>query len=300
METENSQQKVNQTGNLNQDTSPTNPIANQRGNFLLIIGIIVLVLVIGVGGYYLGAQKNIAVQNTGQKSLNMLVSSPSPKLPPSAFQNLLSKNCIKDTNDKVVDSVAGTIDLAILPLALELSDLQDRIGNCNVDRDKTYSSYVSVPLGGGDEVGGFYQSFFTISDKYSSHCCHGPSSLVPAGKPIKSVGEISVYIHTGTWGEGPNSGYKPIIIRGVKTIKLSTGEEIRVVLDRKALDKNDTDLQKIEDKYQIIDPNFDSGAKVSTPETVEKMLMDSFFSNLSDSPVVKKVEIDLQSISLKN
>lgn len=53
MEMENAQQKINPEGNLNQDTPLSNPILNQKGNFLLIIGIIVLLLVIGAGGYFL-------------------------------------------------------------------------------------------------------------------------------------------------------------------------------------------------------------------------------------------------------
>lgn len=54
---ENSQQKVNQEDNLNQDPPSSNPISNQKGNFLLIIGVIVLVLVIGVGAYYFGTKQ---------------------------------------------------------------------------------------------------------------------------------------------------------------------------------------------------------------------------------------------------
>lgn len=53
METENAQQKINPEGNLNQDAPPSNPILNQKGNFLFIIGIVVLLFVIGTGGYLL-------------------------------------------------------------------------------------------------------------------------------------------------------------------------------------------------------------------------------------------------------
>lgn len=50
---ENTQQQVSQEGNLNQNPTSANPIANQKGNVLLIIGVVVLVLVIGAGGYFL-------------------------------------------------------------------------------------------------------------------------------------------------------------------------------------------------------------------------------------------------------
>ena len=55
---ENIQEQVNENdNNLNQNTPIGNPISNQQGNFLLIIGVIVIMLVIGVGAYYLGTKK---------------------------------------------------------------------------------------------------------------------------------------------------------------------------------------------------------------------------------------------------
>ncbi len=68
-------------------------------------------------------------------------------------------------------------------------------------------------------------------------------------------------------------------------------------MDRLALDKTNISLQKLEDKYQVIDPNFNSGAKVLTPEAVDKMFMDNFFNNFDNSSVVEKVESDLGSIT---
>jgi hypothetical protein len=261
---------------------------NQKGSFtpILIGG---LILVIFLGGAYFLRTNNSTIKESGQDAQKMASNAPSPTLaapPTSTFQNLLAKNCLnKDANI----SLSGKISLETLPLNLKLDSLRTNKGICDSD----FSKYVQINLSEED-------SFLTISDNNSNHCCHGPSSLGPAGRMIQSQGGISIYIHTGTWGAGPNAGYKPIIVRGVRNFELGNGEEVRVILDKKALDESDTNLQKIEDKYQIIDPNFDSGAKVLTPETVEKMFTDNFFSNFSNSAVVKEVERDLQSITLKN
>lgn len=230
--------------------------------------ILVIIAVIGffafsAGIYYLKTQKSTTVQNTKQDTPQKTTSSTSSSSQvQTTFQTLLGKNCLNQSRDK---QLSGEIALDTLPLTIKLSALKNK-GNCDSD----FAKYVKIPL--GEE-----NSFITISDKNSYYCCSGPSSLEPAGKLIMTSGDISIYIHTGTWGDGPNSGYKPIVARGVKSFKLNNGEEIRVVLDRIALDKNDPSLQKVEDKYQIIDPNFDSGAKVLTPDTVDKMFMDTFF-----------------------
>ncbi|MDP3973913.1 MAG: hypothetical protein Q8P92_03710 [Candidatus Daviesbacteria bacterium] len=47
------QEQVNTDADIKQDSPPVNPISNQKGNFLLIIGLVVLVLVVGAGGYFL-------------------------------------------------------------------------------------------------------------------------------------------------------------------------------------------------------------------------------------------------------
>ena len=80
MKAENPQQQINQGGNFNQNPPSVNLVLNQRGNFLLIIGIVVLVFVIGAGAYYLGTQKNQSVVNkTEQNSgTSTKVVSPSP------------------------------------------------------------------------------------------------------------------------------------------------------------------------------------------------------------------------------
>ncbi len=80
MKAENPQQQINQGGNFNQNPPSVNPVLNQRGNLLLIIGIVVLVFVIGAGAYYLGTQKNQSVVNkTEQNSgTSTTVVSPSP------------------------------------------------------------------------------------------------------------------------------------------------------------------------------------------------------------------------------
>lgn len=82
METENTQQKINPEGNLNQDTPPSNSILNQKGNFLFIIGGVVLMLVIGVGAYYLGINKDRSSTkvNSQQSQVSPTIqASPMPK-----------------------------------------------------------------------------------------------------------------------------------------------------------------------------------------------------------------------------
>lgn len=261
---------------------------NQGGFSPVILGVIVLLCVVGSALYFLPFKKNTPVQSTGQKSSSPTVVSttPLPKTESStAFQNILKNDCLNKSSNT---SMSGKIEIDKLPLTIKLNDLKTNKGSC----DNDFARYVEIPL--NDE-----NSYLTVSDIHSSYCCHGPSSIKPVGKQIKTNGDISIYIHTGTWYAGPNSGYKPIVARGIKNIKLSSGEEIRVLLDRTALYETNTDLQIIEDKYQIIDPYFDSGKKVFTPETVDKLLNDNFFSNIVESSVVKNIEADLENITLK-
>lgn len=265
---------------------------NQKGSLLLILGFVVILIIIA-GGYFLGTQKKTPMQNNDSAAGYVFDNTAKvPKKTPSpsnkvntTFQKLLIENCKPDP--KNIQTLSGKIALESLPITIKIAELKNTQGFC----DTNFSRYVNIY---GNEIGSM-----TISDKNSYYCCHAPSSIVPTGKLIKSSGDINIYIHTGTWNEGPNSGYKAITVRGVRNIELKNGEEIRVVLDREAITEENTDLQKIEDKYKIIDPFYESGKKILTPESVEKMLEDGFFANIGDSQIAKKVETDLQSISLK-
>lgn len=76
MEMENAQQEVKQEGSLNQNSPPANPALNQRGNFLLIIGIVVL-LVVGAGGYFL-YQKQVNKPTVTPQQSSYPTPSPTP------------------------------------------------------------------------------------------------------------------------------------------------------------------------------------------------------------------------------
>lgn len=257
---------------------------------LIIIGAAVALAVLG--RIYFNNQKNNTVPST-----TVTVKSP------TTFQELLKKHCsMRKYNEPYRGLILeeSKINLSVLPVKIALDDLKTQKGECAWGNKNPNMEFVEVPLGYEDSVNYDSKSFVTISDSESNHCCEGPSSIEPTGKLVKSDGNISIYIHTGHWFEGPNSTYKPIIVRGVKAITLPNGEEIRIVLDREAINEDDTNLQKLEDKYRIIDPTFDSGVKVITTEIADKILMDSFFANFSDSQIVKKVENDLQSITIKN
>lgn len=80
MEVENAQQQVNQGNNLNQSPPSVNPITNQKGNFLLIIGVVVLVLVIGAGAYYLRTRKPATIV----PSPTSVITSPTPQVTPTS------------------------------------------------------------------------------------------------------------------------------------------------------------------------------------------------------------------------
>ncbi len=81
---ENTQEQVNEDdNNLNQNTPIVNPISNQRGNFLLIIGVIVIILVIGVGAYYPGTRKSSSVVPSPNSVINFQTPQSSPASSPS-------------------------------------------------------------------------------------------------------------------------------------------------------------------------------------------------------------------------
>ena len=60
---EDTQKQVNADADINQNFSPVNTASNQRGNLLPIIGIVLLVLVVGAGGYFL-YQKRVIKQSS--------------------------------------------------------------------------------------------------------------------------------------------------------------------------------------------------------------------------------------------
>ncbi len=267
-------------------------MTRQKGSTPLFLLILILLTVIIGGAYYLGTQKGKVTDS----SVNTYTQTPQPtqalnNLSSDRFLELLKNHCL---GQEANISMSGKIKLSDIPLSLDTTKLG--IKNTEARCDSTSGKYIFIPVNA--EFSTYMTEFITISNINSDYCCHGPSAIKAAGKLIKSS-DVNIYIHTGTWQEGPNTGYLPIVIRGVKKVNY-LGEELTVVIDRILIGSSDTDLQKIEDKYQIIDPNFDNGKKVSTPETVDKLLMDNFFSNLSDSSKVKKLESDLQSITLRN
>lgn len=66
---ENAQQQINRENSFSQSPSPINPVANQKGNFLPIIGVTVLVLVIGAGAYYLSVNKEKSSTNANNQQI---------------------------------------------------------------------------------------------------------------------------------------------------------------------------------------------------------------------------------------
>jgi len=214
---------------------------------------------------------------------------PAPKTLDS-FQELLVKNCKESKVPR--DFQIKKIDLSSLPVSF--GDLVVKSGWCD-----NYGKYIWVPLDGNDENSFSIQPFITVSDNSSSHCCHGPSSIEPTGKLIKTDGDVKVYLHTGTWDAGPNSNYKPVIARAVKTLSLPNGEELRIVLDRVIIDENDSSLQALENQYKVIDSITGSGKYIFTPDTVKNMFEDSYFSNISEDPKVSAIITEIQGINLK-
>lgn len=71
MEENNPNQSVNPSGPFVQTQPVSNSVNNQKGFFPIILGVLVLLLVIGGGAYYLGTQKNANIlpnDNTTQNS----------------------------------------------------------------------------------------------------------------------------------------------------------------------------------------------------------------------------------------
>ena len=77
MEAENPQQQINQGGNFNQNPTSVNPVLNQRGNLLLVLGIVVLVFVVGAGAYYFGT-KQTQIISQPQQSTPVTTTQPLP------------------------------------------------------------------------------------------------------------------------------------------------------------------------------------------------------------------------------
>lgn len=60
-------------------TFSNNPITNQKGNFLIVLGVIFIILVVGIGGYLLGTRKSQPViSSTSKQPSPIAIVSPSP------------------------------------------------------------------------------------------------------------------------------------------------------------------------------------------------------------------------------
>jgi hypothetical protein len=70
MEMNNANQQVSAPATPNQNIVREHPVKNQRGNFPIILGVFVLLLVVGSGAYYLGTQNN------NSKNSNSLTTNP--------------------------------------------------------------------------------------------------------------------------------------------------------------------------------------------------------------------------------
>lgn len=96
METSNTDQqpKLNQPSPQIQPSS--NIVPNQKGNFIILIGVVFLILIVGIGAYYLGQQTSKKTQPSGQEqsvtnpstaptqpssSVNTVTTEPAPSLP---------------------------------------------------------------------------------------------------------------------------------------------------------------------------------------------------------------------------
>ncbi|MAG59787.1 hypothetical protein CMO96_03305 [Candidatus Woesebacteria bacterium] len=260
----------------------------QRGFIEIVILVVVLVAAVGAGAYYLGRSTSqptsvspdpVTVPETSDGSSGTNETVNWKTYTNNIFQKALSQFCM---NEQDSISFSGEIDLDKLPLK-NISGATK--GRC----DAKDSRYVLV-----NPVNNY--SFITISDSSSQHCCHGPSDITPTGKLIRKSDNTSVYIHTGTWTEGPNSDYKPIYVRGVRELNLPNGEKIRIVADKEAIKKDDPDLRRVEDKYFVNDQLFDSGKQVLTPESVEELLNDSYLAILEGSQQVESLIKDLENI----
>lgn len=105
MEMENAQQQVNSEGSLHQNPPSGNPIANQKGNLLLIIGVVVLVLVVGVDAYYLGVNKDKSSTNVNNQQVAPSINPTQTSLNPATniYKNIDKITYLKDGDIFVFD-----------------------------------------------------------------------------------------------------------------------------------------------------------------------------------------------------
>ena len=117
METNNDNQQPQSNLSSPQSQPSLNTISNQKGNFLIPIGLVFLILVIGVGAYYLGTQKNKppnSQQSTNTPTSTQVTPTNYPSQSPytnalglttwslaNAGNEIYLKQTINITNDKV-------------------------------------------------------------------------------------------------------------------------------------------------------------------------------------------------------
>lgn len=292
------QQPIQQKLNVNRDFQPPKKsfFANKQLYFFIVLVAVILIL----GGILLlqrteqepvtpqsQTQDTIPPQQTTQPTLTPdEPPTPLPTTTPTTFQNLLTKSCL---NQKSNAWTSGKIDLEKLPIILNLNDLKVKKGNCDSFGGKRIDIY--------DNDLSVY-----ISDKQSDFCCSGPSPLGPEGKQIYLKGDSRIYLRVSIGGHAPEPGYASIKIRGIKDLKLSNNEDIRVIIERTAIKVDNPELQRMEDKYMVVDTSDDleAGTKYLTSEAGEKILEDQFFANFINTDSFKKMESDLQGITEKS
>lgn len=100
MEINNTNQQSKPSQSSPQVQSSLNPTPNQKGNFLIPIGVIFLILVVGVGGYYLGKTRSHQFSNNQQNQVyhNPSASSEPANSPSTTSQKQIGITC--NVNDK--------------------------------------------------------------------------------------------------------------------------------------------------------------------------------------------------------
>lgn len=275
--------KISQETHMVQTPHENEPIRknllNQKGNFLLILGVVVLVLVVlGVGAYYLGIQKN---KSSHQPQNNQIQTSPTSKVSngttqklTGSFQEIMDRYCKETKMMRVEDlpvKLSPTVAAKIVP------NKENPVGCPHGLEPLTWNAMISNDIN---------YTTLAITDNPKSTAIIG----VPTYRKIikdSQDGQISLWYQDNPYDPNKDTIYA----LGEKSLLLSNGETVYVRFGIYLIDKTNPRFTSIKNKTY--------GSEVSNNNTVDNQLYTELTKQSPEKDNLVLIEKVLQGVTAK-
>lgn len=188
----------------------------------------------------------------------------------SSFQSTVNKHC-KPTGDNANEYKIQLSDL-LFKVDTELLGT-DKINCWGIFNGEEYLWSKLSNYGG-----------LVIYNDNSEDLGHGGKSRIgPLGLPIKTYADVEITGYFSDWeiffDFAP--GKQPVIVRGIKTLKLNTGEKIYVLASRVAIPSNDERLINFLENWVYLDSYHGKLLPTEKQDEIEKAIIKEFFGDES-------------------